>query len=430
MNLESDSKALRPRVSYKNKKTEEFRKATRKLLNGDDNRGLVELDVDVKNAYENKCFQNVGEEISEVVGGNGDDVEMNSGVVNKDPTSTKRKRGCYLRMLKWINEVAKDPCDPVIGSLPERYKWKYYGCEELWKQVLLVREAMLWERMVDSSGQQTNWQKKQNMHPNMYYGQSGSERLRCSERLLSAKDSSKKARIGSESLSSDSQSEEYPADIQSDSTAYSVALWGNYQCRKRIPLGPLFQADLPEFTGKTNESDSTWLGTRIWPLEKCEHKGVLIERDRIGKGRQDSCGCQFPGSVQCVKFHVAEKSARVKLELCSAFYGWKFDSIGEEVALCWTKEEQNRFQDIVKSNPLSQDKCFWDELYKLFSRKDREALVSYYYNVFLLRRRGYQNRTATSNIDSDDEESEFGLLAAKSPGSIFCSPRKSHLNIR
>lgn len=263
------------------------------------------------------------------------------------------------------------------------------------------------------------------MHPNMYDGQRGSERLRCSERLLSAKDSFKKARIGSESLSSDFRSAEYPADKQSDSMAYSVALWGNYQCRKRIPLGHLFQANIPEFTGKTNEIDSTWLGTRIWPLEKCENKGVLIERDRIGKGRQDSCGCEFPGSVECVKFHVAQKSSRLKLELCSAFEGWKFDSMGEKVALFWTKEEQNRFQDMVKLNPLSEDKYFWDELLKLLPRKDKEALLSYYFNVFLLRRRGYQNRISPSNVDSDEEESESGQLAAKSPGSIFCSPRKS-----
>ncbi|CAA3006257.1 Hypothetical predicted protein [Olea europaea subsp. europaea] len=397
MDLESDFKVPQSGVSYEKKKS------TRRLFNDDESQGLVELDEDVKNAYENKSFQIFDEEISEVEDGNGDDVEINSVAVDRDPTWRKRNRGCYLGMFKWINKVAKDPCDPAIGSLPERHKWKYYGCEELWKQVLLVREAMLLERMVDSSGQQTISQKQQNMHPNMYDGQRGSERLRCSERLLSAKDSFKKARIGSESLSSDSRSSEYPADKHSDSMVYSVALWGNYQCRKRIPLGPLFQANIPEFTGKTNEIDSTWLGTRIWPLEKCENKGVLIERDRIGKGRQDSCGCEFPGSVECVKFHVSQKSSRLKLELCSAFEGWKFDSMGEKVAICWTKEEQNRFQDMLKLNPLSQDKYFWDELLKLLPRKDKEALLSYYFNVFLLRRRGYQNRISPSNVDSDEE---------------------------
>lgn len=149
MDLESDFKVPQSGVSYEKKKS------TRRLFNDDESQGLVELDEDVKNAYENKSFQIFDEEISEVEDGNGDDVEINSVAVDRDPTWRKRNRGCYLGMFKWINKVAKDPCDPAIGSLPERHKWKYYGCEELWKQVLLVREAMLLERMVDSSGQQT-----------------------------------------------------------------------------------------------------------------------------------------------------------------------------------------------------------------------------------------------------------------------------------
>ncbi|CAA3012480.1 Hypothetical predicted protein [Olea europaea subsp. europaea] len=99
----------------------------------------------------------------------------------------------------------------------------------------------------------------------------------------------------------------------------------------------------------------------------------------------------------------------VKLELGSAFYGWKFDNVGEEVALSWTKGEENKFQDIVKSKPSCV--YFWDELFNVLPCKGRVSLVSYYYNVFLLQHRGYQNRTYTSNIDSDDEESdssEFG----------------------
>lgn len=99
----------------------------------------------------------------------------------------------------------------------------------------------------------------------------------------------------------------------------------------------------------------------------------------------------------------------VKLELGSAFYGWKFDNVGEEVALSWTKGEENKFQDIVKSKPSYV--YFWDELFNVLPCKGRESLVSYYYNVFLLQHRGYQNRTYTSNIDSNDEESdssEFG----------------------
>ncbi|CAA3006258.1 Hypothetical predicted protein [Olea europaea subsp. europaea] len=305
-----------------------------------------------------------------------------------------------IRVIQQLDLYQKDISGSTMAarSYGSRFSWFVRRC--FWKGWSIQVVNKLFRRCPSCS---IPLCKQQNMHPNMYDGQRGSERLRCSERLLSAKDSFKKARIGSESLSSDSRSSEYPADKHSDSMVYSVALWGNYQCRKRIPLGPLFQANIPEFTGKTNEIDSTWLGTRIWPLEKCENKGVLIERDRIGKGRQDSCGCEFPGSVECVKFHVSQKSSRLKLELCSAFEGWKFDSMGEKVAICWTKEEQNRFQDMLKLNPLSQDKYFWDELLKLLPRKDKEALLSYYFNVFLLRRRGYQNRISPSNVDSDEE---------------------------
>lgn len=283
-------------------------------------------------------------------------------------------------------------------------------------------------------------QKKQKMHPSMYDDdQCGSERLRCSQRLLFAKDSSRKAweQVGLESYSSGCRSDEDFADKQCDSTADSATFLGQYHRQKRIPMGPLFQAEIPEFCRADYESDSKWLGTKIWPLDKTEQNKSLIERDPIGKGRQESCGCQFPGSIECVRFHVKEKRVKVKLELGSAFYRWKFDGMGEDVALSWTKEDKNKFQHIVESNRLSSEKYFWDELFKFFPRKGREALVSYYFNVFLLQRRGQQNRSSTSNIDSDDEESEFGpianrfgQLAAKSPGSIFCSPKKSHLNSR
>ncbi|KAL2478746.1 AT-rich interactive domain-containing protein 1 [Forsythia ovata] len=343
----------------------------------------------------------------------------------------KRKHECYSSMLNWIGKVANDPCNPEIGSLPERHNWKYYDGE--WKQILLVREAMLLKRNIDPSSQQSIWQKKQKMHPSLYDDECVSELLRCSQRLVSAKDSSSKARelIDSESSSSGLQSDEDNADKKSDSKADYVGFWFNYHRSKEIPVSSLFQAEIPEFCGEVYNSDSKWVGTQIWPLEKGQVLKNLIERDRIGKGRQELCGCQFPGSVECVRFHVSEKRMRVKLELGSAFYRWKFDRVGDEVALYWTREEENKFQDIVKFNISSSEKYFWDELFKFFPRKGRESLVSYYYNVFLLRLRGYQNRTCTSNIDSDNEESEFGPLrdrfgqkAANSPASIFCSPKK------
>lgn len=204
---------------------------------------------------------------------------------------------------------------------------------------------------------------------------------------------------------------------------------------KRIPWGPRFEANLPEWTGVASESDPKWLGTRVWPLEKVEHR-YLIERDPIGKGRQESCGCEVPGSIKCVRFHIAEKRLRVKLELGSAFYQWKFEKMGEEVKISWTEEEERRFEAILRSNPPPLQKCFWDQIFKIFPTKSRADLVSYYFNVFLLQRRGYQNRFTPNNIDSDDEE-ESGLVtngigheADKSPTSILYSPKKPHTNFR
>ncbi|CAI9768887.1 unnamed protein product [Fraxinus pennsylvanica] len=396
---------------------------------------LSTSDDEYINQEENKQgTENFGEERNGVQGGNDDQVVMDTSGVGEDSASRKRKLECYCGMLDWVTKVAKDPCDLTIGD-----KWKSYGCDQLLEQVLLIRDAMLIRRNADSGNRQTISQKKQKMHPSLYNDRKGSERLRCSERLLSAKDSPKNSRdhINVKSPSSGSHSDEDCAGEQSNSPADSVGFAGNFHRKKKIPLGPLFQADVPDFCGKAYEIDCKWLGTRTWPLEKQEQNKNLIERDPIGRGRRESCSCQFPGSLECVEFHVAEKRMKVSLELGSAFYNWKFNRMGEQVALSWTKEDGNKFQDIVKSNCSSSEKYFWDELFKLFPRKDREALVNYYYNVFLLRRRGYQNRKDANNIDSDDEESEFGPVgnrfgrkAANSPGSIFCTPKKSYSNIR
>jgi len=47
-----------------------------------------------------------------------------------------------------------------------------------------------------------------------------------------------------------------------------------------------------------------------------------------GKGRQDSCSCQVQGSVEYVRFHIADKRAKLKLKLGAAFYQWNLDKVG------------------------------------------------------------------------------------------------------
>ncbi|MCD7453723.1 hypothetical protein HAX54_021955 [Datura stramonium] len=359
-----------------------------------------------------------------------DDWLTKSSTVDEDCISRKRKRESYLDLVKWVSEVAKNPCDPAIGTLPDRSKWKDYGTEVVWKQVLLLRDEMFFKRDVDPCAQYSIWQIKQKMHPSMYDDSSGSGRLRCSQRVLSAKDPLKKVRALQFSVSpSSSHNDEQQVNGPTDSSAESaVGFWWK-QRRKRIPVGPQFQADIPEWIEEIYESDSKWLGTRIWPLDKRGEKRMLTDRGPIGKGRQDICGCKSPGSYDCVKFHLFEKRRKIKIDLGSAYYQLKFDAMGEEVALSWSREEERKFQDIVKSNPLSEDKCFWNEIFMFFPNKSRESLVSYYFNVFLLRRRGNQNRTNASNVDSDDDESEYGprfdCFGRDAKFSIFCSPRKS-----
>ncbi|TYG61690.1 hypothetical protein ES288_D07G169100v1 [Gossypium darwinii] len=361
-----------------------------------------------------------------------DVVKLGSSDIKGKFSSNKRKRDSMWGMLNWVKEVAMDPCDLVVGSLPESSKWKSYGSEELWKQILLFRVAAFHRKDDHSSSDQSKMQKTQKMHPCMYddntkIGYNLRERLSCTKKLLFGKTDAKGQNW--------SQSSGNHSDFNGTSDSVTPGSVFDYEADIQVPIGPQFQFEVPVWTGVASGSDAKWLGTRFWPLEKKENR-FLIERDRIGKGRQDLCGCQVQGSLQCVKFHVAEKRSKLKLELGSAFKKLKFDKMGEDVASAWKEGEQKMFSNIVKSNPSSQQKCFWDEICKHFRNKSREELVCYYYNVFLLQRRAYQNRVTPSNIDSDDEpESELvakgiGQEAIKPYTSILISPKKSHKKAR
>ncbi|KAH0720029.1 hypothetical protein KY284_005059 [Solanum tuberosum] len=83
---------------------------------------------------------------------------MKSSVVREDENNRKRKRESYTDLLRWVTNVARDPCDPAIESLPERSKWKFYGNDVHWKQVLLLRDEMLLKKSADTSAQCSIWQ--------------------------------------------------------------------------------------------------------------------------------------------------------------------------------------------------------------------------------------------------------------------------------
>lgn len=359
-------------------------------------------------------------------------VESNVGITEEETElSRKRKRERYSPLLDWVKRVAKDPCDLAIGSLPERSKWKGYGSEYVWKQVLSAREARLVKTSLDPKAKHA-WKKNLRMNPAMYDDPTEKFTSRCSQRLITAKDT-RSSNLSSRKLPSpqdwsESSSSGSRSDRDEDHSFYGY----NFK-RKRTPLGRQFQAQVPESVEQTYEPDTKWLGTPIWPLAKTETRSSLIEIERIGKGRQDFCGCASPGSIECVRFHVSEKRNRIKLELGSAFLKWEFNEVGESVALKWTPKDEKMFEDIIKANPVSSGITFWSDLWTHFKDKSMAVLVSYYFNVYLYRRRAHQNRSDPSNIDSDDDELEnIGNDANNkaAPGSIFCSPKKTHVNAR
>ncbi|KAI4311498.1 hypothetical protein MLD38_036389 [Melastoma candidum] len=339
----------------------------------------------------------------------------------------------FSSLLGWLKKAANDPCSKKLSSLPELSKLKYSGSQEMWKQVLLAREALL-VRKPDAGD--SKWQKNQKMHPLMYSEQSGySYHLR--DRLNCLKFARKSNRT---SLCSDSNSYSTHRIEDRSPSAHTILVDGNCdgnttsdsstrdslfcsQPQHRILVGLLFQAEVPKWDGLVSpESDSKWSGTQVWPLLKPSRRN-LIERDPIGTGRQDTCGCTKSGSVNSVRFHVSEKRFKLKIELGSAFFSWGFDKMGDEAILPWTRQEEDKFSEVVKLNPSSELKSFWDELLVAFPRKRREELIGYYYNVFLLKRREHQNRHYPLVITSDDDDYDESRssMSEKWTNSIFCS---------
>ncbi|CAM0873370.1 unnamed protein product [Alopecurus aequalis] len=196
---------------------------------------------------------------------------------------------------------------------------------------------------------------------------------------------------------------------------YSDGCHFTSQQRNKLRVGSNYQAQVPHWTGVLPENYGDqetlkWLGTKLWPLKNENRKGPVY-CDRIGKGREDVCSCNLPRSVECVRFHIAERRLQVRRELGSAFYRWGFDCMGEEIALSWTDEEESKFKSVMQINAPSSGRNLWNRLHSSFRLKKRKELMSYYFNCFLLRRRCYQNRITPKKIDSDDEEeTEFRLL--------------------
>ncbi|KAK4804486.1 hypothetical protein SAY86_004303 [Trapa natans] len=292
------------------------------------------------------------------------------------------------KMLGWLIGVAKDDhrSHPAGDSTPESSSER--------KQVLLAREALSVKRYDDAT-EQSNWQKLQKMHPLMYEDHAGTiynlrDRIRGKWTQSSWERSSN---------SDTSRTKDHLVGGEGGSDE-SIAYSSIHRLPGEVGVGPQYQAEVRTWDGVAYESDPKWLGDLTWPPEQTEHTGI-IERDPIGKGREDSCGCQVRGSLECVGFHIAEKGRRLNVELGSAFHLMKLDKMGEKVEeIDWTAEETEKFSSILNLKPRS----FWDEMCNYFPRKSMKKLVSYYFNVYHVKRRAYQIRYDRDNIDSDEDE--------------------------
>lgn len=196
--------------------------------------------------------------------------------------------------------------------------------------------------------------------------------------------------------------------------------------RKSVPIGPNHQAAIPVWKGRVNkisklgeyDHDSPSSGlvsvdTADDNEEKLMGTSVLSMPDssfysskggKGGEGRSE-CDCLDQGSIRCVRQHVREARQNMKKALGTEnFVNLGLCDMGEDIALKWSEEEEEMFHEVVYSNPASLGRNFWKHLSAAFPARTNKEIVSYYFNVFMLRKRAAQNRSRFLDIDSDDDE--------------------------
>ncbi|XP_077215103.1 uncharacterized protein LOC143849791 isoform X2 [Tasmannia lanceolata] len=176
--------------------------------------------------------------------------------------------------------------------------------------------------------------------------------------------------------------------------------------RKLVSIGPDHQADVPicalHNTMNYGNNGEKFMGTCIIPMPDADSSAP--DGPKVGHGRTD-CRCLDEGSIRCVRLHVMEAREKLRGMLGQErFVELGFCNMGEDVSEKWSEEDEQVFQEVVFSNPASLGKNFWDHLSMAFPSKTKNDLVSYYFNVFMLRRRAEQNRLDPMNIDSDNDE--------------------------
>lgn len=183
---------------------------------------------------------------------------------------------------------------------------------------------------------------------------------------------------------------------------------GDHLQRFVIPVGPRFQADVPDWTvpaekdnsnyEASNSENSRWLGTKVWPIEIGNMK---VSSRVIGKGRPHSCSCRSPGTAVCIKRHVSDERLILQCDLGPAFVDWKFDEMGEQASKAWSSKEEATFESLVKRKQL-HGKKFLKHALKSLPQKTSKTIANYYFNVFIPRQLSLQNRSSNKLVNIND----------------------------
>ncbi|KAJ4759772.1 ELM2 domain-containing protein [Rhynchospora pubera] len=326
----------------------------------------------------------------------------------------KRKRDATIGMLNWLRAIAKKPCDvsyKICSSLKDAKSGKSSPTADYFTLAMMLRREMFIKKI--RKDYSVNHPKQVTPLPSS----SNSKKTRTSPRL-------KSTALPPVTLN--------PSSTKQHSIPVPPSVsWLSMDEESDIPVGPNHQADIPDFTDHVSMSDPItlkYLGTSFWsPNHKIPFQA---SKTPIGEaGISKSCKCSIPGSSECIRLHVAESKLKLKCELGNSFYTMGFHKMGEEVALSWTQKEEEKFKSIIRANLPSDDKKFWPPLFVNFRSKGWKGLVSYYYNVFLLRRRRYQNKAVPVKIDSDDDDIESGFLDGDLDASRVCAENRQCVNM-
>ncbi|OWM90388.1 uncharacterized protein LOC116187681 [Punica granatum] len=184
---------------------------------------------------------------------------------------------------------------------------------------------------------------------------------------------------------------------------------------KPVPIGLNYQADIPAWNpngAKESSSDFCSSSEVLLVYENKDFSGDSVipmpdtesSQDEVGAGRSE-CRCHDKGSIRCVRQHIVEARDKLKRSLgTETFEDLGFLDMGEQVAGKWTEEEEQLFHEVVFANQPSIGGNFWNILSSAFPSRTKREIVSYYFNVFMLRRRAEQNRFDPLNADSDNDE--------------------------